>query len=109
MTSFLQPHLEGPIPWLYVESAAWTGVGLLGAFLFGSRFVIQWLSSERCGRLVIPPLFWHLSFWGSVVSLLYAMHLDKLPIILGQAVLPILHGRNLWLLRDRRDNARPRP
>ena len=56
----------GPIlPWLYVDSRWWTAFGLLGNALFSSRFVIQWLHSEKTKELVVPPIFWHLSFWGS--------------------------------------------
>ena len=47
----------------------------------------------------MPPIFWHLSFWGSTVSLVYAMHIDKLPILLSFSFLPFLYARNLILLR----------
>jgi lipid-A-disaccharide synthase-like uncharacterized protein len=97
--SFLQSHLGAVAPWLYVDSSAWTAVGLVGGALFSSRFVLQWLHSERRGKLTVPPMFWHLSFWGSVVSLVYAIHLDKVPIILSYVFLPALYGRNLWLLK----------
>jgi len=103
LLTFLQHRLGAHLPWLYADSTIWTAVGFAGTALFGSRFVIQWLHSERKGTLVVPPLFWHPSFWGRLVSLTYAMHLDKLPIILGQALLPLLHGRNRWLLRTRRE------
>ncbi|QWT21061.1 lipid-A-disaccharide synthase N-terminal domain-containing protein [Bacillus sp. NP157] len=99
---FAKPYLESWLPWLYVESIGWTCVGLVGACLFTSRFLVQWFLSERRGKLVVPPLFWHLSFWGSLVSLVYALHLDKTPIILSYAFLPVLYGRNLWLLRRER-------
>jgi len=46
-----------------------------------------------------PPIFWHLSFWGSVLQLLYALHIDKLPVMLSYAFLPFLYARNLWLLK----------
>lgn len=103
MATLLQSCLESVAPWLYKDSVAWTAVGLAGTALFGSRFFVQWLYSEHKGRLAVPPLFWHLSFWGSLVSLIYVIHLDKLPIILGQAALPFLHGRNLWLLHKQRN------
>lgn len=96
---FLQPFLGQFVPWLYVDSSWWTVFGLLGNALFSSRFVIQWLYSEKRKELVVPPIFWHLSFWGSVISLVYALHVDKLPIILGYAFLPVLYARNLVLLR----------
>ena len=47
----------------------------------------------------MPPIFWHLSFWGSALSLVYALHVDKLPILLSFAFLPFLYARNLILLR----------
>ncbi len=99
LTGFLQPLFGRTLPWLYVDSSAWTVVGLLGNALFSSRFVVQWLYSEKRKQLVVPPLFWHLSFWGSLVSLVYALHIDKLPIILSFAFLPVLYFRNLVLLR----------
>ncbi|MEZ5304007.1 MAG: lipid-A-disaccharide synthase N-terminal domain-containing protein [Verrucomicrobiales bacterium] len=95
----IRPFLGDSMPWLYVDSVAWTAVGLAGAGLFSSRFLIQWLTSEKEKKLVVPPLFWHLSFWGSVLNLIYALHIDKLPIILGCCFLPFLYGRNLVLLR----------
>ena len=95
----LAPLLSGVAPWLYVDSRWWTVVGLSGNAIFSSRFVIQWLASEKKKAIHVPPVFWHLSFWGSVLSLLYALHIDKLPIILSFAFLPFLYGRNLALLR----------
>jgi lipid-A-disaccharide synthase-like uncharacterized protein len=47
---------------------------------------------------MVPPIFWHLSFFGSILALVYALHLDKAPVILGYVALPFLYGRNLWLL-----------
>lgn len=102
----LAPLLSGIAPWLYVDSGWWTFAGLLGNGIFSSRFIIQWLSSEKKKALHVPPIFWHLSFWGSVLSLLYALHIDKLPIILSFAFLPFLYGRNLALLnRGRAEEA----
>lgn len=95
---FLQPAFGNAIPWLYADSLYWTVFGLTGNVVFTSRFLIQWLRSERAKRVVVPAIFWHLSFWGSVISLIYALHVDKLPVILGYAFLPVLYGRNLVLL-----------
>ncbi|WP_404633281.1 lipid-A-disaccharide synthase N-terminal domain-containing protein [Dyella ginsengisoli] len=95
----LEPLLGPLVPWLYRDSMIWTGLGLAGAALFSSRFLIQWLHSEKARQLVVPPIFWHLSFWGSVLQLLYALHIDKLPVMLSYAFLPFLYARNLWLLK----------
>ncbi len=95
---FLKPFLENLAGWLYVESSAWTLIGFAGAIIFGSRFLLQWLQSEKEKRLVVPWYFWHLSFWGSCLNFVYFLHLDKAPLILGNCFLPVLYGRNLVLL-----------
>jgi lipid-A-disaccharide synthase-like uncharacterized protein len=95
---FLKPLLNSLVPWLYYESPFWTVFGLVGNFLFSLRFVIQWLHSEKRKELVVPDVFWHFSLWGSVITLIYAFHVDKLPVILGYVFLPILYARSLVLL-----------
>jgi lipid-A-disaccharide synthase-like uncharacterized protein len=96
---FLQPYLASYAGWLYVSSWWWTVIGFAGNFLFGSRFIVQWLVSEKRHELVVPEFFWHLSFWGSVLNLLYVLHLDNAPLFFGVVVLPFIYGRNLILLR----------
>jgi lipid-A-disaccharide synthase-like uncharacterized protein len=96
---FLEPFVGRLLPWLYRDSVWWTVFGLTGNLLFSSRFLIQWLHSEKQKQLVVPVVFWHLSFWGSVVALIYGFHVDKLPVILGYIFLPVLYGRNLILLK----------
>jgi lipid-A-disaccharide synthase-like uncharacterized protein len=96
---FLSSQIGSAAPWLYAESWIWTVIGLAGAGLFSSRFVIQWLHSEKKKQLVVPPILWQLSFWGSALQLIYALHIDKLPIFLSYAFLPFLYARNLWLLK----------
>jgi lipid-A-disaccharide synthase-like uncharacterized protein len=99
-SAFLQSWLEPLLGrWLYVDSMGWTVVGFLGAAIFGSRFILQWLQSEKEKKLVVPWYFWHLSFWGSVLNVLYFLHLDKAPLILGNCFLPFLYGRNIFFLR----------
>ena len=99
--TFLEPCLGHLLPWLYVDSSYWTTFGLVGNALFTSRFLIQWIKSERQQQVVVPPIFWHLSFWGSIISLIYALHIDKLPVILGYAFLPVMYFRNLQILKKR--------
>ena len=92
--------------WLFHDTIPWTCFGFCGAFLFGSRFVVQWLHSEKHQKIVVPPVFWHLSFWGSVINLIYAVHVDKLPLIVGAVFLPFIHGRNLVILRRDKSGVR---
>jgi len=98
-SGFLEPLIGSFVPWLFVDSYVWTVIGLVGNAVFGSRFLIQWLYSEHKKKLVVPPIFWHLSFWGSILQLLYGLHIDKLPIILGYVFLPLIYARNLRFLR----------
>jgi lipid-A-disaccharide synthase-like uncharacterized protein len=107
---FLGPVLGSVVPWLYAESPYWTAFGLMGNILFSLRFIIQWLHSEKRKELVVPDVFWHFSFWGSVVALIYAFHVDKLPVILGYFFLPILYARSLVLLsRGKRRRCKTEP
>lgn len=98
-TGFLRQWLDaGSGQWLYLESSWWTAVGFTGAAVFGSRFLFQWLKSEWEKTLIVPRCFWHLSFLGSVLNLLYALHLDNPPLIFATLFLPLIYGRNLVLL-----------
>jgi len=96
---FIEPLLQPWVPWLYTSSYWWTFFGFAGNLMFSSRFVLQWLASEKSQKLVVPAYFWHLSFWGSVINLIYAFHIDNAPIIFGVCFLPLIYGRNLVLLR----------
>ena len=87
------------------EPTAWTFFGLTANACFAARFVLQWLVSERKGRSVVPLGFWYLSLLGGVMMLIYAIHVGKLPIVLGALFTPFIALRNLWLLRNHRSSA----
>jgi len=54
-----------------VHVTPWKVIGLTGALLFGSRWVIQFLASRRAGKPVIPRVFWYMSIIGSLMTLSY--------------------------------------
>ena len=82
--------------------AVWISIGFLGQALFGVRFLIQWLSSEKEGHSVIPVAFWYFSLIGGAISLFYAFHLRAWPLIMGQGAPLLIYARNLWMIyRDR--------
>ena len=82
----------------------WVDIGLLGQALFGARFIIQWIMSERVGRSIIPLPFWFCSLGGGVVLLSYAIHRQDIVFILGQGMGLIVYTRNLVLIyRESRD------
>lgn len=81
------------------ESGFWIAVGLVGNAAFASRFVVQWIASERAKRSVVPISFWYLSLLGAAILLLYAIH--RRDPIFTLAYLPngFIYARNLYLTR----------
>ena len=66
--------MNTPIPWLAwtgLHASPWKLIGLTGALMFGSRWVVQFIASKRAGKPVIPRLFWYMSIVGSVMTLSY--------------------------------------
>ncbi|GAB4286320.1 MAG: lipid-A-disaccharide synthase N-terminal domain-containing protein [Roseovarius sp.] len=77
-------------------------VGFLGQALFGSRFVIQWIASERARASVVPTLFWWLSLGGGTTLLVYAIWRKDPVFIFGQAMGLVIYARNLVLIHKAR-------
>ena len=77
-------------------------LGLLGQALFFSRFLVQWIASEKRGRSVVPLSFWYLSIGGGGLLLVYALWRQDPVIVLGQAVGLFVYVRNLMLIHRRR-------
>ncbi len=87
---------------LGVESqreAIWVVIGLLGQTLFMMRFIVQWLTSERARKSVIPVAFWYFSIGGAVVLFAYAVYRKDPVFILGQSLGMFVYLRNLVLIR----------
>ena len=73
-------------------------IGFVGQGLFASRFVIQWIYSEKKGESYIPIVFWYLSIFGGIGLLTYAIFRKDPVIILGQSFGIIVYLRNLILI-----------
>ncbi len=73
-------------------------IGFLGQCVFASRFIIQWLYSERIGKSHIPIIFWYLSIIGGISLLIYAIFRKDPVIILGQSFGIFIYMRNLYLI-----------
>jgi lipid-A-disaccharide synthase-like uncharacterized protein len=86
----------------------WVVFGLAGQMLFGSRFIVQWISSERKKESHIPVVFWYLSLCGGIVTAIYAIHRRDPVFIVGQSAGLIVYIRNLMLIYRNR-NAQPEP
>jgi lipid-A-disaccharide synthase-like uncharacterized protein len=81
-----------------MEIWIWRAIGLLGQGLFFSRFLIQWIASERKKESVIPVYFWYLSLSGGIILLSYAIHIRDPIFILGQSCGALVYSRNLVLI-----------
>ncbi len=88
---------------VYASLDYWDLVGGLGQLIFASRFIVQWIASERRKESVVPVTFWYLSIVGSLIMLAYGLHIRKLPIIAGYALNCIPYGRNLMLIRAKKN------
>ena len=73
-------------------------IGFLGQGLFASRFIIQWIYSEKKGRSSIPIIFWYLSVIGGLTLLVYAVYRKDHVIIMGQSFGVLIYVRNLVLI-----------
>jgi len=80
--------------------AAWYAIGFLGQLTFGSRFFVQWIASERARRVIIPKMFWYLSFFGGIALFAYAIHRRDPVFAAGQGLGLIVYSRNLILGRS---------
>jgi len=76
----------------------WVAFGTLGQLVFFSRWIIQWLSSEKSKTSIIPVAFWWCSLFGGVITLIYAHHIGSFPFMLAQGMGIIVYSRNLFLI-----------
>ena len=76
----------------------WLTVGIVAQLMFSMRFLIQWISSEKARKSVIPVAFWWFSILGGLLLLAYGLYRGEPVIILGQAFGIVVYARNLWLI-----------
>ena len=89
-----QDHRVWGLDWSYL-----TILGLIGNAIFSTRFLVQWMASEKQGRSVIPVSFWYWSIFGSIIMCLYFIfRRDPIGIL---AYLPnsFIYFRNLHLIK----------
>jgi len=75
------------------------GLGFFAQSLFGARILVQWILSEREGRVVSPTLFWIFSLCGSFLFLIYGILRGDPVILFGQTISFYIYIRNLQLKR----------
>ena len=78
----------------------WISIGFIGQLLFTSRFLVQWIASERKRQSVVPHAFWWFSLAGGSTLLIYALWRKDPVFILGQGMGLFIYVRNLMLLSN---------
>ncbi len=91
-----QEHRVWGLDWSYL-----TLLGLMGNVVFSTRFLIQWMASEKKGESVIPVSFWYWSIFGSVIMCLYFIFKRDPVGILAYLPNSFIYLRNLHLIRKR--------
>ncbi|MBL4786834.1 MAG: lipid-A-disaccharide synthase N-terminal domain-containing protein [Cohaesibacteraceae bacterium] len=85
----------------------WAILGFIAQMLFMMRFVVQWITSERRGKSVVPIAFWFFSIGGGLLMLVYVIGRKDPVLIAGQSMGIVIYARNLWLIyREKRQTAR---
>ncbi len=76
----------------------WAAFGVVAQLVFGARFLVQWIASEKAERSVVPVGFWFLSIAGGLMTLVYGFARRDIVIIVGQALSIFIYVRNLMLI-----------
>ncbi|PSL03515.1 lipid-A-disaccharide synthase N-terminal domain-containing protein [Cecembia rubra] len=71
--------------------------GTLGQLIFTSRFVVQWIHSEKIKDSVFPTSFWYISIVGSLIIAVYAIFRKDAVLFIGQSFGLVVYFRNLHL------------
>ena len=74
-------------------------IGFTGQLIFASRFVVQWIYSEKKGRSEIPLIFWYLSIIGGIGLLIYAIFRKDPVLLVGHLLGATIYVRNLLILK----------
>jgi len=82
----------------------WLIIGFVGQAMFFMRFLIQWIATEKARKSIIPTAFWYFSIAGSLILLTYAIHRRDPVFIVGQSTGSFIYLRNLYFIKNNRDN-----
>ncbi len=81
------------------EAGGWLILGLVSQVCFFSRFLVQWIVSEKRGVSFVPVSFWYLSICGACGLLIYSLYRRDPVFILGQSMGLFVYVRNLVLIK----------
>lgn len=72
-------------------------IGFLAQILFSLRSLLQWISSEKKRKVIIPNTFWMFSLIGSFLLFIYGYQRSDFAIMLGQSLTYFIYIRNLQI------------
>lgn len=76
-------------------------LGLISAFAFTLRFLIQWLQSERAGRSTVSLSFWWISLFGNLSLLIHSLIQGQFFVCLVQGINAVISIRNINLMQKK--------
>ena len=95
---WMQDWFDVEAPW----EMWWLLVGLAAQAAFFTRWIIQWIASERRGESVVPVVFWWCSLVGATMLLIYFVGRREPVGAFGQVIGWAVYSRNLYLIRTKR-------
>jgi lipid-A-disaccharide synthase-like uncharacterized protein len=84
----------------------WKAIGFAGIGTFGTRFLVQWLYSEKHGESRIPTVFWWQSIIGTGLCLAYFLRQQDSVGVAGYLLNIIPYSRNLILVYRKKAQAK---
>ncbi len=79
-------------------------LGILPAMIFGLRYLVQWTASERAGKSLVMPLFWHLSIFANLLLVVHSLIQMQFHVCVVQAANAVIAWRNLNLMQPASDH-----
>lgn len=84
--------------WQKITIDHWAMIGFGGQAIFFSRWIVQWIISEKAGKSEIPIAFWWISITGGCITFVYAVAKVEPVLLLGQLLALAMYTRNLFLV-----------
>lgn len=86
-----------------IKSIDWLVIfGFFAQFIFFLRFVVQWWESEKKGESTIPPMFWYLSVFGTILILIYSLIRRDIVFSVASSLNMLIYIRNIMLLKNKK-------
>ena len=95
LTELINTYIITPI----ASDPYWEATAFVGEAVFGGRFILQWIVSEYKKRSIVPKAFWYMSVIGSLILLVYSIHIEKPVLILAFTLQIGIYARNLHLIK----------